>query len=249
MRNMIWMHADSYLRFQSYFLLVEFLSLAVRAWLVLIYVKLSLFHYLFRWHGWNFILWFTWCLVQWFSVNSAFWLIYLLRILPFLVILLPYWRNSLSLKRINFCQVFYYLSNFLNVAGLPFIMLRFDCFCCRGLPASSLEHWWPPYYICMHGKHDLATFHPSSSRGTFYDLSFSLSAFFIIIVIMYQLMFMVFTFFCFRFLGKQQKRVGLLMMAALFEGASIGPMIDLAIEIDPRYAPIFSKFGSWELSV
>lgn len=48
----------------------------------------------------------------------------------------------------------------------------------------------------------------------------------------------------FFFFGKQQKRVALLMMAALFEGASIGPLIDLAIEIDPRYAPIFSKFGS-----
>jgi FtsH-binding integral membrane protein len=32
---------------------------------------------------------------------------------------------------------------------------------------------------------------------------------------------------------QEQKRVALLMMAALFEGASIGPLIDLAIEIDP----------------
>ncbi|GMQ04678.1 hypothetical protein CsSME_00050019 [Camellia sinensis var. sinensis] len=30
-----------------------------------------------------------------------------------------------------------------------------------------------------------------------------------------------------------QKRVALLMAAALFEGASVGPLIDLAIEIDP----------------
>lgn len=34
---------------------------------------------------------------------------------------------------------------------------------------------------------------------------------------------------------EQQKRVALLMAAGLFEGASIGPLIDLAIEIDPRY--------------
>lgn len=32
---------------------------------------------------------------------------------------------------------------------------------------------------------------------------------------------------------EEQKRVGLLMAAALFEGASVGPLIDLAIEIDP----------------
>uniref|UniRef100_A0A5B6ZFF4 Putative bax inhibitor 1-like n=2 Tax=Davidia involucrata TaxID=16924 RepID=A0A5B6ZFF4_DAVIN len=32
---------------------------------------------------------------------------------------------------------------------------------------------------------------------------------------------------------EEQKRVALLMAAALFEGASIGPLIDLAIEIDP----------------
>ncbi|XP_040989959.1 bax inhibitor 1-like isoform X1 [Juglans microcarpa x Juglans regia] len=32
---------------------------------------------------------------------------------------------------------------------------------------------------------------------------------------------------------EQQKRVALLMAAAVFEGASIGPLIDLAIEIDP----------------
>lgn len=125
-----------------------------------------------------------------------------------------------------------------NVAGLPVIMLRFDCFCCWSLPASSLEHWWPPYYICMHGKHVLATFHPSSSRGTVF-----LSICFFFLMIIYQPMFLVFTPLFF-FFGKQQKRVALLMMAALFEGASIGPLIDLAIEIDPRYAPIFSKFGS-----
>ncbi|OWM88333.1 bax inhibitor 1 [Punica granatum] len=32
---------------------------------------------------------------------------------------------------------------------------------------------------------------------------------------------------------EEQKRVGLLMASSLFQGASIGPLIDLAIEIDP----------------
>lgn len=35
--------------------------------------------------------------------------------------------------------------------------------------------------------------------------------------------------------GKQKKRVGLLMAFAAFQGASIGPLIDLAIQIDSRY--------------
>lgn len=33
---------------------------------------------------------------------------------------------------------------------------------------------------------------------------------------------------------EQQKRVSLLMAAGLFEGASIGPLIELAIDFDPR---------------
>jgi hypothetical protein len=33
--------------------------------------------------------------------------------------------------------------------------------------------------------------------------------------------------------GMQRKRLTLLMAAALFQGASIGPLIDLAIQIDP----------------
>lgn len=36
------------------------------------------------------------------------------------------------------------------------------------------------------------------------------------------------------FLGKQKKRVTLFMASALLQGASIGPLIELAIEIDPR---------------
>ena len=34
---------------------------------------------------------------------------------------------------------------------------------------------------------------------------------------------------------EQRKRVALLMTAALLEGASVGPLIELAVDIDPRY--------------
>lgn len=53
-----------------------------------------------------------------------------------------------------------------------------------------------------------------------------------------------FFFFCFvivihlRFFFScdvQKKRVTLLMASSLFQGASIGPLIDLAIQIEPRY--------------
>ena len=37
------------------------------------------------------------------------------------------------------------------------------------------------------------------------------------------------------FFHEQKRRVALLMATALFQGASIGPLIDLAIQIDPRY--------------
>lgn len=37
----------------------------------------------------------------------------------------------------------------------------------------------------------------------------------------------------------QQKRVGLLMASAVFEGASIGPLIELAIDFDPRYVQCY----------
>jgi hypothetical protein len=39
------------------------------------------------------------------------------------------------------------------------------------------------------------------------------------------------------------------MAAALFQGASIGPLIDLAIQIDPRYASLHLCFSAhWDLS-
>jgi hypothetical protein len=85
---------------------------------------------------------------------------------------------------------------------------------------------------------------PHQEVRTVYDSSFSLSLLLLLLLLLSSLIcissclwFLHFLFF----LGKQQKRVGLLMMAALFEGASIGPMIDLAIQIDPRYVPIFLK--------
>ena len=36
------------------------------------------------------------------------------------------------------------------------------------------------------------------------------------------------------------------MAAALFEGASIGPLIDMAIQIDPRYISL-CRFSLWML--
>jgi hypothetical protein len=49
--------------------------------------------------------------------------------------------------------------------------------------------------------------------------------------------------------GMQRKRLTLLMAAALFQGASIGPLIDLAIQIDPRYASLHLCFSAhWDLS-
>lgn len=56
----------------------------------------------------------------------------------------------------------------------------------------------------------------------------------------------------FHFSFGQQKRVALLMATAAFQGATVGPLIDLAIEIDPRYFVIYfllstvmMDFRSW----
>ncbi|KHG18582.1 Bax inhibitor 1 -like protein [Gossypium arboreum] len=48
---------------------------------------------------------------------------------------------------------------------------------------------------------------------------------------------------------QEQKRVSLLMASAVFQGASIGPLIDLAIKIDPRCnrAKMSSNAGKLEL--
>jgi hypothetical protein len=56
-----------------------------------------------------------------------------------------------------------------------------------------------------------------------------------IFLVLTWFLFLVFVFPSFRFFHEQQKRVALLMATALLEGASIGPLIDLAIQIDPRY--------------
>jgi len=42
----------------------------------------------------------------------------------------------------------------------------------------------------------------------------------------------------------QQKRLSLLMASALFQGASIGPLIHLAVAIDPRYDAVVAFLDS-----
>jgi len=45
---------------------------------------------------------------------------------------------------------------------------------------------------------------------------------------------------------QERKRLGLLMAAAMFQGASIGPLIDMAIQVDPSL--IFSSFVATALA-
>lgn len=58
-------------------------------------------------------------------------------------------------------------------------------------------------------------------------------------VVRYSFLFSLTLYYKFYVSIEQQKRVATLMAAAVFEGASIGPLIDLAIQIDPRYLFIF----------
>lgn len=66
--------------------------------------------------------------------------------------------------------------------------------------------------------------HPLLKRYE-YDLLSALRALFFVVVVLTLL-------FC----VLQQKRLSLLMASALFQGASIGPLIGLAFAIDPGYA-------------
>ena len=110
-------------------------------------------------------------------------------------------------------------------------MLCSDCFSCWSLSAHPLEYWRPPHYPRLHGKHVLASLNPSIPRG---------SQFCLVRYIFFPLFICYLLDFCAShddfssFLGKQQKRVALLMASALFQGASIGPLIELAIRVDSR---------------
>jgi len=71
--------------------------------------------------------------------------------------------------------------------------------------------------------------------GRFYGFFFLRVQSIFIFLVLTWFLFLVFVFPSFRFFHEQQKRVALLMATALLQGASIGPLIDLAIQIDPRY--------------
>lgn len=131
----------------------------------------------------------------------------------------------------SFVGHFGYLSNFIkwNVAGVPDTMLYFGLFCCGGLPAFPLEHRWHVDHNCLLWKHSVAILHPCLSRG--------IHCWFLLLSYLFMSRVSGFysSFFAWCFLGKQKKKFSLLMAAATFEGASLGPLFDLANAVDPRY--------------
>lgn len=111
-------------------------------------------------------------------------------------------------------------------------MLYSYCIGCWSILASSLEHWRPAYNNSQYRMYCLVTLNPYLWRGIIYDLYFLDSSFHLAKYtspVGYSLNFDV-SF-------EQQKRVALLMASGAFQGASIGPLIELAIETNPRYVP------------
>lgn len=127
----------------------------------------------------------------------------------------------------DFSFLIYFLFNLALwlFAGLFYSLFRCGCCGCWGLPACPIEHWGFSYYGGVRGKQFLVTLHTSFWRGMCCFLS---SVAFLLLGLLLTCVF----FFSY---GVQRKRVTLLMAASLFQGASIGPLIDLAIHIDPRY--------------
>lgn len=143
------------------------------------------------------------------------------------------------------------LINFM-VTGVPYAMLCFSGIGCWGLPSHSMEYRWPPHNNGLHGKHGVASLSSSLSRGThqlyrLINLSSCLPWASFSCAILWSCGYWIWTYL-FVILVKQQKRVALLMAAALFEGASIGPLIELGINFDPRCVSFFLivVFSIWK---
>ena len=124
------------------------------------------------------------------------------------------------------------------IAGLFYPMLCCGCFGRWCLPSCALEHRRFSYYVGFPRKLDLVAVHASFWRGIWICVCRSLVfiSWFCDLVDTHSV--------CFCDIW-QQKRVTLLMASALFQGASIGPLIDLAIQIDPRYALFCNHHAFW----
>lgn len=108
-------------------------------------------------------------------------------------------------------------------------MLRCGCFRCWSLSSCTMEYWGFSHYVSFPWNHDLVIIHTSFWRGM--NLQYTKASFVCFFLVLW-LGFRAHSLLC----ELQQKRVYLLMASALFQGASIGPLIDVAIGIDPRYA-------------
>ena len=120
------------------------------------------------------------------------------------------------------------------VVGLFHSVLRRVCCCCWGLPSRPVECWGFSYYGGVCGKQCLVTLYTSFWRGICH---FKPMLFFGFVTVIH----LVFLCVC----DVQKKRVTLLMAASLFQGASIGPLIDLAIQIEPRYVLYGGQLIVW----
>jgi len=102
--------------------------------------------------------------------------------------------------------------------------------CCWSLSSCIVEHWGFSHYAGGYWNHGLVAIDAPFRRG----LNMILPDFCSVSLMRRRSH----SLFCFL----QQKRLSLLMASALFQGASIGPLIHLAVAIDPRYDAVVVFF-------
>lgn len=106
--------------------------------------------------------------------------------------------------------------------GLFDLMLCSRCVCLWSLPPCALEYWRYPNNYWMYWNNDLAAFMSSlwTSKWAKFTVFLGLCRSFNFLTLLF--------FLC------QQKRLSLLFVSAVLEGASVGPLIKVAIDVDPR---------------
>lgn len=110
-------------------------------------------------------------------------------------------------------------------AGVFDLVLRFSGFRRWCLLASAMEHRWLPYPDGSFRVHCLVDVFTPLWRGS-HVTSYR--------IIFLHVLLLVYILFWGQGFVMQRKRVGLLMAAALFQGASIGPLVEIVIDFDPR---------------
>jgi len=138
------------------------------------------------------------------------------------------------LKICYVCETYQYFGIF--CLGLPDIMLYPGRILYWSFSAYLDEYWWGCNLYWLHHKHRVVIRHSSLWRGD--DILFPcrnlLSAWLVHLSSLYVFL-------------KQKVRFAVLVVVSLFEGATVGPLIQLVIDFEPRYMHHFIPWNWLDL--